>query len=140
MGNVVFPSAVNGHTTWVSISRRLKMFNDIDPLAQPALFVVQHRETYETRYAGVPPRRVLDLGLWCFAPSLGDVVGDEYLDSMFEGIEAVLDVADNVTGELTLGNLCHSCTIDRRDNMLIRDPGDIDGQALLIVPIRIVLP
>jgi len=138
---VTFPTSVNGYNTWASISRRLMMFNQIDPSVQPALFVVQHRETYENTGAGTPPRRAMDLGLWCFAPSGEGVVGDDYLDSMFQGIEAVLQVPDDVMrNELTLGGLCFYCRIDRRDNLLIRDPGDIDGQALLIVPVRVLLP
>ncbi len=137
---VTFPSLVNGESTWLEVSRRLAMFNLIEQ--QPACFVVQHREPYENRHVGgVPPLRILSVGLWCFARTGGEgIEGDELLDSMFEGIETVFDRPDSITGELTLGGLCEYCNIDRRDNMLIRDPGDIDGQALLVVPLRIVVP
>lgn len=143
MSSVVFPSEVNGHSTWASTpTRRLKMFNNIDVSAQPALFLVQHREGYDSRRVGVPPRRWLEVGLWCFAPSGGeDIIGDELLDNMEEGIEAVLDVPDDVMrNELTLGGLCYSCRIDRQNGLFIRDPGDIDAQALLVLPVRIMLP
>jgi hypothetical protein len=139
---VTFPSAVNGQTSFQFLSRRLREFDQIDPTAQPACFGVQHRETYTNRGVGTPAVRVLDFGFWCFArtddPS---IEGDDLLDSMFEGIEAAFGTPDDVMkNELTLGGLAYYVKIDQRDNMLIRDPGDIDGQALLIVPFRIMLP
>lgn len=139
---VEFPSAVNGHTTWVSPpSRRLTMFNRIDAEAQPACYVVQHSELYDNSHMGVTPRRIMMVGAWCFAPTGGeDVVGDDYLDSMMEGIENSLYVDDVMRNELTFGGLVYSVVIERKSNLFIRDPGDIDGQALLIVPFRIILP
>ena len=136
-----FPVTVNGASTWASTSRRLKMFNQIDPSVQPALFVVQHREGYDNRHQGTPPRRWLEIGLWCFTPSPEGVVGDTMIDAMEEAIEAVLEVPDDpIRNELTLGGLCYRCWIDRQNGLLIRDPGDIDGQALLILPVRILMP
>jgi len=142
IATVQFPAAVNGVSTWASTpTRRLKMFNNIDPSAQPAVFLVQHKEGYDAKGFGIPPRRWLEVGLWCFAPSGGDVIGDDYLDSMMEGIEAVMNVPDDIMrNELTLGGLCYYCKIDRESNLFIRDPGDIDGQALLVVPVNIMLP
>ena len=142
MLQVEFETPVNGKTTWAMVSRRLKMFNQIDPTMQPACFVVQHREFYENRGMGTPPVRILNVGLWAFAPTSDpDVVGDDLIDTMFDAIEVVLNKPDDIMqNELTLGGLCTYCNIDRRDNLLIRDPGDIDGQALLIVPLRIMLP
>lgn len=141
VAGATFPVAVNGQTTWAMSSRRLMMFNKIDISAQPALFVVQHREGYDTRGAGVPPRRWLEVGLWCFAPTPEGIIGDDLLDSMEEGIESVMNVPDDIMrNELTLDGLCYYCKIDRQSSYLIRDPGDIDGQALLVLPVKIMLP
>lgn len=137
----VFPAAVNGQTTWISTSRRLKLFNAVDPSAQPALFLCQHSEGYQSRGASLPPRRWLEVGLWCYASTAGDgVVGDDLLDSMEEGLEAVLAPDDPIRNELTLGGLVYWAKIDRQNPLFIRDPGDIDGQALLVLPIRVLLP
>lgn len=141
VAGVTFPSAVQDKSTWVSVSRKLKMFNDLDPSIQPCCFVVQHGETYESKYEGVPPRRIMEIGLWCFAYPGSEVDGDDYLDSMEEGIENAFATIDDVMrNELTLGGLVYSAKIERRGNLFIRDPGDIDGQALLILPVRILLP
>lgn len=136
-----FPSPVNGSSTWVSVSRRLKLWGAVDPSAQPALFLVQHKEEYRQVGVGTPGRIFLDMGAWCYA-NTGDetIVGDDLLDFMMKGIEGVLHPDDPQRNELTLGGLCSWCRIDMANGMFIRDPGDIDGQALLVVPIRILLP
>lgn len=138
---VEFPTSVNGHSTWVSISRRLRMFNRIDAEAQPCCFLVQHSEVYESKHIGIPARRIMEVGAWCFAPTGNeDVIGDDYLDSMMEGIENSMYIDDVMRNELTFGGLVYSVMIERKSNLFIRDPGDIDGQALLIVPFRIIMP
>ncbi len=140
-----FTSPINGFSTWAQSSRRLQLMDRIDPSNQPAMYLVQHRETYETYGAGRLTRRFLDMGVWCYAPT-GDetTIGDDLLDLMESAIEAALQPDDPIRNELTLGGLLTPntgwCRIDRRDGLFIRDPGDIDGQALLIMPIRILLP
>jgi len=83
------------------------------------------------------------MGFWCYAPT-GDVdsgtVGDDWLDLMESALEAALAPDDPVRNELTLGKLVFWCRIMRQDNLFIRDPGDIDGQALLVLPVRILIP
>lgn len=136
-----FPLPVNGQTTWQQTGRRLKLWNAVDPDSQPAMFMVQHREQYLVQGVGRLTRRYLDMGLWCYAPTGDDgIVGDDLLDSMESGLEAALAPDDPTQNELTLGGLCYWCRIMREDNMFIRDPGDIDGQALLVLPVRILIP
>jgi hypothetical protein len=142
LNNVVFPRAVNGAFAWIQqpIPRRLKLFNAVDPSVQPCFFLVQHREQYINKGVGTLSQVYLDMGVWCYASTADEsVVGDDYLDSMEEGIENVMGPDDPQRNELTLGGLCYWCRIMREDNLFIRDPGDIDGQALLVLPIRILL-
>lgn len=135
-----FATPVNGQSTWLTTSRRLKTFNRIDPSTQPAVFMVQHRETYE-RYGVGLVRRYLDMGIWCYASTADEsVIGDDLLDVMESSLEAALGPDDPTRNELTLGNLVSWCRIRRNDNTFIRDPGDIDGQALLVLPVQILIP
>lgn len=138
---VTFPNPVNGHTTWnTAPTRRLKMWGNVDPGAQPCAFLVQHNERYETSGVGLV-KRYLDLGFWCYAPSGdADVVGDDLLDFMTSGIEAVMQPDDLARNEFTLGGLVYWCRIVRGSGIYIRDPGDIDGQAMLVLPIVILIP
>jgi hypothetical protein len=146
LADVTFDIPINGASTWASTAtRRLKLWGNIDPSNQPACFLVQHREQYERRGSGLPPRRYLDLGAWCYAPS-GDesVVGDDLLDTMTGAIEtALLPPIGTYRNEQTLDGLLDPSgwvRIDAGNGLFIRDPGDIDGQALLVLPIKVLLP
>ena len=48
-----------------------------------------------------------------------------------------LSGGDLLTGRNTLGGAAYHCRIDGK---ALKDPGDLDGDALLIVPVRVVLP
>ena len=140
--NLTFSSPINGYSTWATApSRRLKLIDRVDASKQPALFMVQHRETYRVEGAGRLARRYLDMGLWCYAPTTDEsVIGDDLLDIMESAIEGALAPDDNARNELTLGGLVYWCRIRRDDNLFIRDPGDVDGQALLVLPVQILIP
>jgi hypothetical protein len=141
--NITFTIPINGFTTWAQPpSRRLKLYKDVDPSMQPVCFLVQHRENYVVkRSVGNLSTRYLDMGFWCYAPTGSEsTIGDDYLDSMISGFELALAPDDPQINELTLGQQVHWCRIVKDDNLFIRDPGDIDGQALLVLPVRILLP
>jgi hypothetical protein len=140
VNSATFSTPINGQTTWVSTSRRLKMTSQLDSSAQPALYMVQHREQYE-RYGVGLVRRYLDMGLWCYAPTSDEsVIGDDLLDIMESALEGALGPDDPTRNELTLEGRVQWCRISRQDGLFIRDPGDIDGQALLVLPVRILIP
>ena len=136
-----FSAPINGTTTWASPpSRRLRLWGAVDPTLQPALFLTQHREGYETRGVGPLHRRWLDLQLWCYASTQDQsIIGDQLLDLMEEALEIVLQPPPGFD-EQTLGGLAFWTRIMRQDNLFIRDPGDIDGQALLVLPVRVLMP
>jgi hypothetical protein len=146
ISTAVFDIPVNGFSTWNLTGRRLKLWTAVPKESQPAMFLVQHRETYQEYGAGQLRRRYLDLGAWCYAPTgdpaAGDntIIGDDLLDAMEIAIENALVPDDTERNELTLNGLCYWARIDRTNGLHIRDPGDIDGQAFLCLPIRVLLP
>jgi hypothetical protein len=140
-----FGDPINGFSTWAFASQRLKMFGSIDKGQQPALFLAQHHEQYERRGSGLPPRIYILTGAWCFFPSGDDaIIGDQILDTLTAAIEAVLQPPPGTArNEQTLGGLLDPSgwvRVDMTASIYIRDPGDIDGQGLLVLPIRIMLP
>ncbi len=136
-----FSTPINGLSTWGVTSRRLKLWNDVDSSVQPALYLLQHREALVNSGQGTPNRQYLLMGAWCYARTDSDsIIGDDLLDIMTEAIEPTLQADDPQTNNLTLGGLCTWCRLDRDSNQVIRDPGDIDGQALLVLPIQILFP
>ncbi|MGC1557095.1 MAG: hypothetical protein WA745_06095 [Methylovirgula sp.] len=54
------------------------------------------------------------------------------LDSAF-----ALSGPDLAFGRNTLSGAAYSCRIDGK---VLKDPGDLDGDALLVVPVKITLP
>jgi hypothetical protein len=133
---MTFSTAINGKTTWSTVSNRLRLWADVSVDQQPAAFLVTHREMDEYRGLGLLRRR-LDLSVWCYSRS-DSVSGAPQLDTMMEAFEAAFAVADNPsTNSNTLGGLVYFCRIEGR---VFKDPGDIDNQTLLIVPLLVEMP
>ena len=134
--NMTFSSPIGGRTTWSTVSNRLKLWADVPVDQQPSAFLVTHRELDEYRGLGLLRRR-LDLTVWCYCRT-DNIQGAPLLDTMMEAFEAAFCVPDNPsTNSNTLGGLVYFCRIEGR---VFKDPGDIDNQALLIVPILVEMP
>jgi hypothetical protein len=134
--NMTFGSPVQGATTWKTVSNRLRLWGDVSPDQQPAAFLVTHRETDEYRGLGLLRRR-LDLGIWCYTRSDSDPGGPQ-LDTLMEAFEQAFNVVDdNSSGSNTLGGLVYWCRISGR---VFKDPGDLDNQTLMIVPLEVEMP
>ena len=134
---MTFAAPINGATTWNTISDRLRLWGDVPTDQQPAAFLVTHRETDDYRGLGLLRRR-LDLGIWCYCRSDSDP-GGPMLDTMMEAFEgAFIGHIDDPSRNLnTLGGLVYFCHLEGR---VFKDPGDIDSQTLLIVPLVVEMP
>lgn len=134
---VTFPAIVNGASTWNSFSQRLRLWGDVPADQQPAAFLVTHREIDEFRNLGVIRRR-LELQIWCYARTDDQLaIGQTFLDSMLMGIEASFAPDDPSNNTLTLGGQVYWCRIEGR---IFKDPGDIDNQAMMIIPLVVEMP
>lgn len=133
---MTFANEINGQTAWKTVDNRLKLFNSVDASLQPAAYLVTHRETDEYRSLGLLRRR-LDLGIWCYARS-DNSPGAPALDTMMEAFEATFCTPDSVkSGQFTLGGMVYWCRIEGK---VFKDPGDIDNQAMLVVPLVVEMP
>jgi hypothetical protein len=113
---------------------------------QPALFVVQGRETHAPRPAGFPAKITLSgfIILYYQAPMvLLQAIGTEtingatQLNAMLQAIDAAL-LPDHITsGKLTLGGLVEHCWIEGDSDM---DTGIYGQQAAAIIPLKILVP
>ena len=131
-----FSTPINGAQSWNTISNRLRLWADVSVDQQPAAFLVTHREMDEYRGLGLLRRR-LELGIWCYCRS-DNSPGGPMLDTMMEAFEAAFNVVDNPSDNSnTLGGLVYWCRIEGR---VFKDPGDIDNQTLLIVPLIVEMP
>lgn len=132
----VDPGDVMTATTWVTKSRRLKLFSDVPPAAQPAMYVVEHNEQYNGRNRSTPRRGELTGSVFCYARTDGEQIGGAIINVMMDAVEAAF-APDNGDGACTLGGIVSWAYID---GQVFKDPGDIDNQAMLIVPFRVMIP
>jgi len=120
-------------------SRRLRHWSDVAAVEQPALFLAQKSETAEQRGA-LPTKWSCDLDayVYCHAPDEA-TAATTILNPLLDAIEAALapSGADVATNTQTLGGLAYQAAIVGK---IETDEGTLGGQAVAIVPIRIIVP
>lgn len=113
---------------------------------QPALFLVQGRETKAPRPAGFSGKITLSgfIILYFQAPMpLLEAIGAEtvngatQLNAMLQAIDGALLPDSIVSGKLTLGGLVEHCWLEGDTDM---DTGIYSQQGAAILPIRILVP
>ena len=123
-------------TGFRTTGRRLKLWGDV--AAQPALFLRNASEEISPRNARMPPRVTMHCEAWIYsnAGTAPDVVPAVTLNHI---LDAVMQVLEPGPGQevLTLGGLVHNCWVEGQVEL---HTGDLDGQAIAVVPIRILLP
>jgi hypothetical protein len=132
------PSAPQG---LLYTSRRVKLWDDLP--AQPAVCQAEHDETYQ-QATRMPFKRKFTAS-WILYHKAGAVspgsVPTITSNQMLDAVEALFSPTPDDPGfpdeRLTLGGLVHHCWIDGK---VFKDPGDIDGQGLVIVPITMLVP
>ena len=126
---------------WASApSRRLKLWSDVAPIDRPACFLFEGGfETYAPG-AGPDPKRSLDIKLFVYVDAHDPgAVGAARLNAIMDALDAAFEPtgSDIALGRVTLGGAAYRCAIDGRP---LKDPGDLDGDGLLVVPLTIILP
>ncbi len=121
-------------------SRRLKLWNDVPRNERPALFQAEHAELH-TRQSETSGKRELNVSLFVYTDASdkktpGSIELNEILDALEDALKPT--GADMVfRGRQTLGGLCEHAFIDGE---VFKDPGDLDDDGMLIVPIKILMP
>lgn len=134
---MIFPAAINGSTSWRTVSRRLRLWGDVPADQQPYVALVTHMEMDEYRNLGTLRRR-LDLRAWCYSRTDDpNAIGGIDLDNMMQAFETALMPDNPSQNTFTLNGLVYWCRIEGR---VFKDPGDIDNQTLLMVPIVVEWP
>jgi hypothetical protein len=117
-------------------SRRVKTFEDLP--AQPALC---QAETDETLAQVTSQQAVTTLGAtWLIYHQAGkddDAVPAETTNAMLTAVKALFVDSTDPAFAQTLGGLVHKCWIEGR---IQKFQGDLDGQTLVVVPIKILVP
>jgi hypothetical protein len=117
-------------------SRRVKTFEDLP--AQPALC---QAETDETVAQVTSQQAITTLGAsWLIYHQAGkddDAIPAQTTNAILSAVKALFVDPIEPDSAQTLGGAVHKCWIEGRIQKL---QGDLDGQTLLVVPIKILVP
>lgn len=133
-----FATPINGRQSWGILSRRIKLWSDVATADQPALFVTEHGENVAYAGENAPGKTTLNVDLFLYIAGAKDpecVPARDMnvaLDALFSAL-----APDPASGRQTLGGLAYHCRVEGR---IVKDPGDLDGQGLALVPLRILAP
>jgi hypothetical protein len=117
-------------------SRRVATFDDLP--AQPALCQAEHDETV-AQVTSLESRTTLGAS-WLIYHQAGkddDAIPAQTTNAILTAVKALFVDPTDPTFAQTLGGLVHKCWIEGR---IQKFQGDLDGQTLIVVPIRILVP
>lgn len=116
--------------------RELKHWSEV--AAQPALFAVDAEENFPGDSYNMPRTITMAAELWLYTK--GDERPDKNrpkaLNALLDAIEAVLEPS-SIDGVQTLGGAVENCWIEGR---LDKSPGHVGGQAVAVIPIKMLVP
>ncbi len=127
-----------------TVGRRLRPWSQV--VALPALFVRhiggEHLYSNATSAAtitsrgGLPARLFIDAQLWIYSLAGVDGIPEDAVDRLIDIVEAALLPRPAGTAQ-TLGGLVRDCWPEGKYTV---DPGDLDGQAKAVIPVRMLVP
>lgn len=122
-------------------ARRIKLWADVPRTQRPALFQFEGGN-HDIVWTGEGlPKGTIEIKLFAYTDA-SDMTqtGSTQINNIFDAIKAAYTPtgADALRGRrVTLGGTVQHARIE---GQVFRDPGDIDGDGLLIVPVKILLP
>jgi hypothetical protein len=133
-------STVSTAYPWGLASRRLKLWSEVPATMRPALFQLESGpETYQWP-SPAAPKRTFEARLFLYFDARDpSTPGASAINMALDAIDAALapSGADTSGGRQTLGGAVHDCKIT---GVPVRDTGDLDGDALAVVSVRLVGP
>jgi len=133
-------AAVSGAYAWGLASRRMKVWSEVPAALRPAVFQLESGpETYQWA-SPAKPKRTLEAKLFLYFDARDPTApGASQINAALDAIDAALAPAgaDANLGRQTLGGAVHDCKIV---GVPVRDTGDLDGDGLAVVSVRLILP
>lgn len=137
-----YEAGTAGMRKFKTVSRRVKLFSDVPAEQQPYLGQSEHDEV-AAQTTNQPYRWTLAAQWIIYHPdaALTEAIPTITNNLILDAVEKALAPKTYDPGFLdernTLSGLVHHCFISGE---VFKDPGDIDNQAMLVVPIMILVP
>lgn len=131
---------VSGAYAWQNTpKRRLKLWADVPKPTRPALFQSESGRDAYTWTNLANPKRIFEVRLFVYIAATDASPGAPQLTAIKDALDAALKPkgSDVPLGRNTLGGTVTSCKIKE---IPLSDPGDLDGDGVLIVTVELVLP
>jgi hypothetical protein len=117
-------------------NRRIQTSDQIPAELMPALLQGVGPEDFKI-VPGLPPKRTLSANwLIYYKPQTAPQTTDPLTNAIVDGIEAVF-APDSLSGTLTLGGLVAHAWIEGE---VFKAAGDLNDQAMIVVPIKLLIP
>ena len=132
--------AVSTAYPWGQASRRMKLWSEVPAALRPAFFQLESGpETYQWPSLATP-KRTLEAKLFLYFDARDPTLpGATAINNALDAIDAALAPAgsDLSLGRQTLGGTVYDCKVVA---VPVRDTGDLDGDGLAVVAVRLVGP
>lgn len=127
---------VSSVAPFVTAERQVKLWNDVPPSEQPALFMGQGDQNVTTKF-GCPSRNdmLVSLYVYCNRESDPGELAATQLNNCVDAIQEVLKPSI-ITGYNTLGGLVFNCVIEGR---IETDEGLLGPQSVAVIPVKITV-
>jgi hypothetical protein len=125
-----------------TMGRRIVMFDKVSTKQQPWCGQAEYGEELN-QVSGMPYKTILEAHWLIYQDEARNpkaeatIENNLIVDAVKEALKAIPADVGFYEKRNTLGNLAYHCFIKGR---IFKDPGDIDGQGLVLVPIRILVP
>lgn len=120
-----------------TVSRRLKHWSDVAPADQPALFLIEKRDSY-TRTPGLNPIYRFELDVMLYAQTRegnDDDPAGRVINPLLDALDVLLRPDDVMKNKCTLGGLVQHAWIE---GAIEKDEGVLGSQGVAIVPLVIL--
>ena len=133
-------ATVSAAYPWGLASRRMKLWTEAPAAMRPALFQLESGpETYQWN-SPATPRRTLQVKLFLYFDARDpSTPGATAINNALDALDAALSPSglDIASGRQTLGGAVHDCKIM---GIPVRDTGDLDGDGLAVVSVKLIGP
>jgi hypothetical protein len=123
-------------TGFLTFSRRLQHWNQV--ASQPALFLRDGDEEMEYTNT-VYQRQTLKCEVWIYSNAGQDpnIAPGTALNNLLDAVQAAFSSDSPLEARFTLGGLVEWCRIVGK---IMKEPGDMDGQAIAVADVEITVP
>jgi hypothetical protein len=125
---------------WGLASRRIKLWSEVPPGQRPALFQLESGpETYQWTSPATPRRTYEAKLILYFDARDPSRPGASAINCALDALDTALTPAgaDLAKGRQTLGGAVYDCKII---GVPVRDTGDLDGDGLAVMSVRLIAP